>query len=106
MKETVCVCGHTLMDHCDHGYSPACWHERCGCECFKARGQTRRQSMIEAIVGTAIGLLVAILSNLIVLPAFGYLVSVYHSIGIALVFTAISILRGYLVRRMFNKLHR
>jgi general stress protein CsbA len=68
--------------------------------------QTRTQSAIETVVSTAIGFVVAYAANLIVLPAFGYPVTHGENFWIATIFTAISLVRGWLVRRMFNRLHR
>lgn len=64
--------------------------------------QSRRMSAVEAIAGTAIGFAVAVLANVIILPLFGLTPNFGESTAIALVFTAISLLRGYLVRRLFN----
>ena len=69
--------------------------------------QSRLQSLIEAWLNVAIGFGVSLVANLIVLPLFGYPVTVGDAFGIGLVFTAISIVRSYLIRRMFNSiLHR
>ncbi len=64
--------------------------------------QTRSLSAIETITSTAIGFLVSWALTLLVLPMFGYDVSISHSVGITAVYTAASIIRGYLVRRAFN----
>lgn len=69
--------------------------------------QSRLQSMIEAWINVAIGFGINLVANLVVLPLFGYQVTVGDAFGIGLVFTAISIVRSYLIRRMFNSiLHR
>lgn len=69
--------------------------------------QSRLQSLIEAWLNVAIGFGVSLVANLIVLPLFGYPVTVGDAFGIGLVFTAISIVRSYALRRMFNSiLHR
>lgn len=64
--------------------------------------QTRKQSVVETIAGTVIGYVVAVIANAIVLPLFGYQTTVGDNMGIAVVFTIISLLRGYAVRRLFN----
>lgn len=64
--------------------------------------QPRRLSAIEAVTGTGIGYVVAVLAQLAVFPLFGIAASVADNLAIAAVFTAISVARGYLVRRMFN----
>jgi hypothetical protein len=39
---------------------------------------------------------------MVILPLFGYPISVADSIYISILFTLISIIRGYVVRRYFN----
>lgn len=67
--------------------------------------QPRRQSALESIANVLVGFGVAILSNNIVLPLFGYQVSRTNSFYIALIFTAISLVRSYVLRRSFNWWH-
>lgn len=65
--------------------------------------QTRKGSAAEALTNIAIGITVGFLSNIIVLPAFGYPVTVGDATAISLVFTVISFVRSYVVRRIYNK---
>lgn len=65
--------------------------------------QTRKGSLIESLVNIAIGITIGFLSNIIVLPAFGYDVTISDATMISVVFTAISLVRSYCVRRVFNK---
>jgi hypothetical protein len=64
--------------------------------------QTRVQSAIEAAANTAIGYGVALLSQLVLFPLFGIHVSVSTNLAIGAWFTAISLIRGYVLRRWFN----
>lgn len=64
--------------------------------------QSRLASLIESCVNVGIGFSVSLLANLAVLPAFGYPVTVHDAFGMGLIFTAISVVRSYLVRRFFN----
>jgi uncharacterized membrane protein YbhN (UPF0104 family) len=64
--------------------------------------QSRLGSFIEACANTAIGWSINFGANLVVLPAFGYPVTVAHALGIGVVFTVISVARSYVVRRWFN----
>lgn len=64
--------------------------------------QSRRLSAFEAIASTAVGFGVSLALTFTVLPAFGYHVTAPDAWGITAIFTAASILRGYLVRRAFN----
>lgn len=68
--------------------------------------QTRRQSMAETAASVAIGYLVALLSQLAIFPLFGIHLPLADNLAIGLYFTAISIVRGYYVRRLFNWLHQ
>lgn len=67
--------------------------------------QPKKHSLLEAIFNVVLGFGVAVISNLIVLPAFGYNVTPADSISIAGVFTVISIVRSYVLRRAFNYFH-
>jgi hypothetical protein len=68
--------------------------------------QSRRQSMAETVASVAIGYVVALLSQLAIFPVFGLQVTLTENLLIGAWFTAISIVRGYYVRRFFNWLHR
>jgi hypothetical protein len=64
--------------------------------------QSRRNSAIEAFVNVAIGYLVSVLANILILPMFGYNVTLFDSFAIGVAFTMVSLLRSYAVRRFFN----
>lgn len=68
--------------------------------------QSRLQSAVEAVANVAIGYGVSVAANVIVLPAFGLKVTMGEAAVIGVVFTAISLVRSYLLRRFFNRLHR
>lgn len=65
--------------------------------------QSRLASLVEASTNVAIGFAINMGANLLVLPAFGYPVTAADAFGIGLVFTAISVLRSYMLRRAFNR---
>lgn len=67
--------------------------------------QTRSMSMIEAITNTLVGFVMSILLQLIMTSALSIQMSLDQNIIMSLVFTVASVARGYLVRRMFLKLH-
>jgi hypothetical protein len=68
--------------------------------------QSKRWSLIEATVGQVLGLITGWLCNLIVLPMFfGVHVGLMNSLWITIIFTVISFVRSYFVRRMFNWVH-
>ena len=66
--------------------------------------QTKRKSFFESIIQTLIGLLTSVLIQFILYPIIGIPVTIFQNIIITLVFFFVSIIRGYLVRRLFNKL--
>ena len=65
--------------------------------------QTKTNSLIETCTNTAIGYLVALASQLLVFPLFDINIPFSDNLLIGLWFTVISILRGYVVRRLFNR---
>ena len=64
--------------------------------------QSKKQSLIESLTSTTIGIIIGVVLNLTILPIFGYPVSLSDSLWISLIFTAISVVRSYVVRRIFN----
>ncbi len=70
---------------------------------IRSSGQSRAGAFVEAWANVAIGYGVNFAANLVVLPLFGFAVSVTDALGIGVVFTVISVLRSYLVRRFFNR---
>lgn len=68
--------------------------------------QSKRGSLIETVTGTAIGYSVAVVTQVVVFPWFNLQVSTSQNLLIAAVFTIISLVRGYWVRRLFNHMHK
>ena len=66
--------------------------------------QSKRNSALEAATNVAIGYLVSVLANVLILPLFGYNVTIGDSFAIGLAFTAVSLARSYVLRRLFNRL--
>ena len=64
--------------------------------------QSKRESMIESLTSTTIGIIIGIVLNLTILPIFGYPVSLSDSLWISVIFTIVSIIRSYVIRRFFN----
>ncbi len=65
--------------------------------------QSKKNSLLESIVQTAIGLLVSFCIQAILYPLMNIPVTFMQNIIITLVFFIASILRGYFVRRWFAK---
>lgn len=68
-------------------------------------GQRKRHSITEAILSTLIGFGVAYAANFALFPLFGYELNATTNLWFTSFFTAISVIRSYFVRRMFNYLH-
>jgi hypothetical protein len=66
--------------------------------------QKRMHSAIEAAANVMIGYVVATIATWAVLPIFGYYVSATDALGISSVFTFVSIVRSYALRRLFNRI--
>lgn len=65
--------------------------------------QSRIDSFMETLTNTAIGFLVAMIGNALILPwIFGIEVSMGANILTATAYTVISIIRQFTLRRMFN----
>lgn len=65
--------------------------------------QSRIDSAMETVTNTAIGYVIALVANIVILPAvLGIKVSMGENLLIAALFTVISLVRGYLIRRAFN----
>ena len=65
--------------------------------------QTKLESAIEVVVNVLIGYAVATASQIMIFPLFGILLPLSDNLLIGAYFTAISIVRGYVVRRFFNR---
>ncbi|MFW5846411.1 MAG: DUF7220 family protein [Planctomycetota bacterium] len=65
--------------------------------------QSRRRSLLEACANIAIGCSISWTATMLVLPAYGYPVTASHAGGMTLIFTGISLVRSYTLRRVFNR---
>ena len=68
--------------------------------------QSRHLSAVEAVVNVAIGYGVALCAQIAVFPMFGMTVSLGDNLAIGAIFTAVSLVRSYAVRRLFNAIGR
>jgi len=64
--------------------------------------QTRTYSIIETATSTAIGFLISFVLTLYVLPLWGFKPTMGQAWEITCIFTIASLVRGYVVRRIFN----
>lgn len=65
--------------------------------------QSRLDSVMESLTNIVIGLIVSTAANQLILPAvLGVPLSIGDNVRIGTIFTAISLLRSYAIRRAFN----
>ena len=66
--------------------------------------QTKKASLVETLLSTAIGYSIAVTTQIIVFPWFGLYVPLHDNLLIGCIFTVVSIARGFCVRRLFENL--
>lgn len=65
--------------------------------------QTKLWSFIESVANIAVGLGINVTAQYFIFPLFGIVIPIHENLQIAAIFTGISLLRSYLIRRWFNK---
>jgi hypothetical protein len=70
----------------------------------KLMAQTKLGSFVEAILNIIVGFAINWCANMTILPLFGFKVSAGGAFEIGLIFTVISLVRSYVLRRWFNGL--
>ena len=66
--------------------------------------QSRLMSLVESLVNVLVGYGVAVVTQMAVFPLFGLAVTVTENLLIGLIFTVVSIVRSYALRRGFEAL--
>lgn len=61
-------------------------------------------SLVEAVANVAVRFGVAVATQIAVFPLFGLAVSLGDNLAIGGVFTGVSLIRAYLLRRLFERL--
>lgn len=64
--------------------------------------QPRHMSAVESVTNVAVGYVLALGTQAVVFPLFGFHVKPSEHMAIAAIFTVISLLRSYVLRRAFN----
>lgn len=65
--------------------------------------QSRRMSLIEAATNVTVGYALAVVTQIVVFPWFGLYPSLGENLAIGALFTGISLLRTYTLRRLFER---
>ena len=68
--------------------------------------QSRWMSLLEAVTNVMVGYGVAVATQVMVFPLFGFDITAGQAVNVGLIFTAISLARSYVLRRIFNKIRR
>ena len=66
--------------------------------------QTKRHSLLESLTNILIGYFTAIGSQILVFPLFDIIIPLTDNLLIGLYFTTISLIRSYIIRRVFNSI--
>lgn len=68
--------------------------------------QSKLMSMVETCTSTMVGFAVALLTQVLVFPLFDLHPSLGENIAITWIFTGVSLLRGYAIRRLFARIRK
>ena len=66
--------------------------------------QSRAMSFVEATTNVVVGYVLAIATQLAVFPLFGLEAALGEHLAIGMAFVAVSLVRGYVLRRLFERL--
>ena len=64
--------------------------------------QSKRASAVESVANVVLGYLVAIATQAVAFPFLGIAASTSQSLWLGLIFTGVSLVRSYALRRLFN----
>ncbi len=64
--------------------------------------QSRAMSLVESITNVVVGYVLAIVTQVVVFPWFGIETGLTEHLTIGLAFVGISLVRGYVLRRLFE----
>lgn len=68
--------------------------------------QSKRWSLIETLTNVGVGFLISLVAQLVIFHFHGIELSLSDNVEITAYFTVISIVRGYVVRRVFVRIKR
>lgn len=66
--------------------------------------QSKLGSAVEAIANVVVGIIVSLISQLVIFGAYGIHLSLAENVQMVGYFTLVSLVRSYLLRRLFNRL--
>ena len=65
--------------------------------------QSRSMSLVEAIANVAVGYALAVATQIVVFPWFGLQAGLGDNLALGALFTGISLVRSYALRRLFER---
>ncbi len=65
--------------------------------------QTRLMSLVEAVANVAVGYGVAVVTQILIFPMFGLHTTLAQNLKMGALFTAVSIARSFVLRRLFHR---
>jgi hypothetical protein len=68
--------------------------------------QSKLSSAVEAVANVMVGYWLNVIANLLILPLFGWDLTMGDSMTLGVIYTFISLGRSYGLRRLFNRLPR
>ena len=68
----------------------------------RSEGQSAFMSLVEAVANVVVGYLLALLTQIAIFPLFGVSVSMSDNLVIGGIFTVVSLLRSFALRRLFE----
>jgi len=66
--------------------------------------QLKKHSLFEAVTNIIVGYTINLLANMIIFPLWGWTISLKQNIEIGVIYTVISLIRSYCLRRAFTHL--
>ncbi len=70
------------------------------------RPQSRKMSLLEAVTNVVVGYGVAVMAQVLVFPTFGIHASLSDNLLMGCLFTIVSLIRSYSLRRLFESFRR
>ena len=64
--------------------------------------QSRLMSLVEAITNVIVGYGVAVVTQILIFPIFGLHTTLAQNLQMGLLFTGVSVIRSFLLRRLFE----
>lgn len=64
--------------------------------------QSRAMSLVESLANVAVGYGIAVVTQMLVFPLFGLVATLGENLAMGAIFTVVSIVRSYWLRRLFE----